>query len=486
MITITAQTRFDYTEPIPVDAKGSEPPQVHENEQNEDRSRFAELLAGLLQNTQAAPPSETGVDVLAVEKAADGNKLNLFLNAAENSSKLQSDAVSEGFEIDLSDAAIEKEYQNILSADHLFNSSFNMDDLTEELSGLSKELDVNALNNLADTMLKKDVSSKDPSSVITEKSKTDTASQSLASLDENARRNIEEVLAETDNKKKRLAGEQSLRDVHSKNDKIDTLSAKNKAGEDNAALLKNDKREDNQTLSMGRLDELRSRSRRDRVSLEVRDMRTTAGINNLNNTERPFSVIETGAVRVMGQAPVQEITLELRLPDQGLSNSQAQASWETKAGSALENMLARELHQNFNGDIVRHASMVLRDNGMGTIKLALRPETLGNVKIHLELTENKITGRIVVESLEALNAFRKEISSLEQAFKDSGFADASFDLSFAAEGENLRQEHEDSSFTPRMVASSYEDSSYNGEEQDTASIIDFHFGRKSGSINMLA
>jgi len=485
VITITAQTRFDYTEPIPVDVNVNEP-QVHENEQNEERSSFAELLAGLLQNTQPAPPSETGLDVLAVEKAADGNKLNLFLNAAESGSKLQSEAVTDGLEIDLSDTAIEKEYQNILSADHLFNSSLNMEELNEELSGLPQELDANTINNLIDMALKKETSIKDPSSVVTEKSKTDSVSQSLASLDENTRRNIEEALAEIDNKKKRLAGEQSLRDVHSKNDKVETLSAKNKAGEDNAALLKNDKREDNQAQSMGRLDELRSRSRRDRVSFEVRDMRTTAGINNLNNTERPFSVIEAGAVRIPGQAPVQEITLELRLPDQGLNSSQTQVSWETKAGNSLENMLARELHQNFNGDIVRHASMALRDNGMGTIKLMLRPETLGNVKIHLELSENKITGRIVVESLDALNAFRKEISSLEQAFKDSGFADASFDLSFAAEGENLHQEHEDNSFTPRMVTSRYEDSSYNGEEQDTVSIIDFHFGRKSGSINMLA
>jgi len=107
--------------------------------------------------------------------------------------------------------------------------------------------------------------------------------------------------------------------------------------------------------------------------------------------------------------------------------------WEAKAGgTAVENLLARELHQNFNGDIVRHASMALHDGGEGIIKLALKPDSLGNVKIHLKMSENKVTGHIVVESEEALNAFKKEITSLEQAFRESGFTNAQLNLSLTA------------------------------------------------------
>jgi flagellar hook-length control protein FliK len=101
--------------------------------------------------------------------------------------------------------------------------------------------------------------------------------------------------------------------------------------------------------------------------------------------------------------------------------------------------LARELHDNFNNDIVRHASMILRDEGRGTIRLALRPESLGNVKIRLEMAENKITGHIVVESEEALRAFEREIHSLEQAFKDSGFQGANLEMSLAADGRGADQ-----------------------------------------------
>jgi flagellar hook-length control protein FliK len=127
--------------------------------------------------------------------------------------------------------------------------------------------------------------------------------------------------------------------------------------------------------------------------------------------------------------------------------------------------------------------MALRDGGAGTIKIALHPETLGHVKIHLEMTENKITGRIVVESEEALHAFRKELSALEQAFKDSGYANADLNLSLTADGSS-EQEHnfDESSFSSRMAASSYED----GYELESAPVINVILRRGTGQVNMLA
>jgi hypothetical protein len=47
------------------------------------------------------------------------------------------------------------------------------------------------------------------------------------------------------------------------------------------------------------------------------------------------------------------------------------------------------------------------------------------------MAENKITGHVVVESEEALRAFEKEVHSLEQAFRDSGFDGAELDFSMA-------------------------------------------------------
>ncbi|MDR3174389.1 MAG: hypothetical protein LBU19_09080, partial [Treponema sp.] len=58
-------------------------------------------------------------------------------------------------------------------------------------------------------------------------------------------------------------------------------------------------------------------------------------------------------------------------------------------GGGFEDILARELRQTVNNDIVRNAQVILRDGGEGLIRLSLKPESLGNVKIRLELTDNK-------------------------------------------------------------------------------------------------
>jgi hypothetical protein len=102
------------------------------------------------------------------------------------------------------------------------------------------------------------------------------------------------------------------------------------------------------------------------------------------------------------------------------------------------------------------------------------------------MAENKITGHIVVESEEALNAFKKEITSLEQAFRDSGFTNANLNLSLTADGQNWdRQQQEASSFTPRTAALRYDDS-YDLSFDAEAPFIDVWFRRGSNSINVLA
>jgi flagellar hook-length control protein FliK len=125
-------------------------------------------------------------------------------------------------------------------------------------------------------------------------------------------------------------------------------------------------------------------------------------------------------------------------------------------------MLARELNQTLNGDIVRHASIMLRDGGAGTIRLSLKPESLGTVKIRLEMAENKIAGQIIVESDEALRAFEREIRSLEQSFRDSGFEGASLEMALAGDGGQngaagqWKGEEARPFFSPRLAASRYD------------------------------
>jgi flagellar hook-length control protein FliK len=120
-------------------------------------------------------------------------------------------------------------------------------------------------------------------------------------------------------------------------------------------------------------------------------------------------------------------------------------------GRVFEDALARELRQNLNSDIVRHAQVILRDKGEGLIRLSLRPESLGNVKIRLELTENKIAGRIIVESSEALRAFEREIASLERSFRDSGYESAELSAFLSQDGSGGTEEEGNPFYSPRFA-----------------------------------
>jgi hypothetical protein len=172
--------------------------------------------------------------------------------------------------------------------------------------------------------------------------------------------------------------------------------------------------------------------RKDRLNLELRDFRTTPridrSIDGAAGAEKGDA--ENNGPPDHGQE--QEIIVDLK--SQARSQAEVGYNREIRGRISFRESLARELHENLNGDIVRHASLVLKNGGEGLIRLSLRPEHLGNVKIRLEMSENKVVGRIVVESSEALRAFEQELRSLEQAFVDSGFEGASLEMSVASGG----------------------------------------------------
>jgi hypothetical protein len=239
--------------------------------------------------------------------------------------------------------------------------------------------------------------------------------------------------------------------------------------------------------SRSRPGEVRGREgRRDRLSFELRDLRKGGAGEGIKSESLQLKA--SAETRIQGESGNREITLELRLPNQSRNTPATEAVRETNAGRAFEDLLARELHQNFNSDIVRHASMVLRDEGRGSIRLALKPETLGNVKIRLEMAENKITGHIVVESEEAMRAFEKEIRSLEQSFKESGFQSANLEMSLAADGRRAdqgRQEPGANPFLPGSMAAFRYNTALERAEMPLPDILDV-YRRHTASVNVLA
>lgn len=95
--------------------------------------------------------------------------------------------------------------------------------------------------------------------------------------------------------------------------------------------------------------------------------------------------------------------------------------------ASLADSLAARLKEGA-ADIVRSAQIVLRDGDAGLIRLRLEPESLGSVKIELKMTDKQISGKIVVESDIAGEAFRSSLDSLRDAFAESGFETTSLEL----------------------------------------------------------
>ena len=491
MIAIAAYTEPVVSDPVSFIQDINDSRQIQETEEDEKQTgSFAEILAGLLNgNVTPADSSDTQIsEELAIEEFGvftgemDDNGLNIEFSNIGLSENIE---IDHGFNIDLNSKT---EFDEILLARAFENShsagaaqtdfSISADDTADLQTELSAE-ELN-LKNANASLTKKDAASNQKSSdILAAQSAEKTASGGSAN------QGIEEALAaEIAANKKRAAAENNQADTLSKTERKDSdiasiISSIRNAGKENAESSRS---KEERFYEGGRLDELRKLSRRDRIAFEIRDQRTMVDASQ----NRSFMTAEAAVTRVTDASP-NEMTLELRLPDFNNAGQASQTTWEAKSASALENMLARELHQNFNGDIVRHASMALRDGGESTIRLALRPESLGNVKIHLEMADNKITGVILVESEEALNAFRKELAALEQAFKESGFADANLNLSLSDGGNNEWQQ-EENPFASGVAAYGYEDSLRDSASFGIEAPIDI-FGREvngAGYVNMLA
>ncbi len=169
-------------------------------------------------------------------------------------------------------------------------------------------------------------------------------------------------------------------------------------------------------------------SRKDRKpTIHVRDERTEqtqAAIDESPMTKTTKLVSDNQAAMTIG----------FRGVDSGKS-----AAGETRAlserketdGQSFQSMLSQELKNNA-ADFVKTGQIILKNNNEGLIRLTLHPETLGNVKISLEVSgDRKITGKIVVSSREAYEAFNENLDGLSDAFVQGGFQSAGFDLSWS-------------------------------------------------------
>ena len=117
------------------------------------------------------------------------------------------------------------------------------------------------------------------------------------------------------------------------------------------------------------------------------------------------------------------------------------------AAGALE-----RLREMAGSELTRAAGIILRDGG-GEIKLTLKPESLGSVRIRMNLVDNAIEGRIIVDNTAVKHVFEGSLDSLMRALTAEGFQTASLQVSVGGQGsDNGRPDKEPSQRIRRVNA----------------------------------
>jgi hypothetical protein len=77
--------------------------------------------------------------------------------------------------------------------------------------------------------------------------------------------------------------------------------------------------------------------------------------------------------------------------------------------------------QRFIPEVVKHTGIILRSGGNGEIRLVLKPENLGSVRIRLALSESSLEGRIVVDNNSVKELVESSLDNLKNALRQEGY-----------------------------------------------------------------
>ncbi len=108
-------------------------------------------------------------------------------------------------------------------------------------------------------------------------------------------------------------------------------------------------------------------------------------------------------------------------------------------------------------ELLKATNLVLKDGG-GEIRLVLKPESLGSVRIRMNVVDNNIEGRIIVDSSSVKQVFDANIDALRRALTAEGFQTGSLQVSVGGQNTDAdaRREQQPSEAVRRMTAQGFE------------------------------
>jgi flagellar hook-length control protein FliK len=165
--------------------------------------------------------------------------------------------------------------------------------------------------------------------------------------------------------------------------------------------------------------------------IDLRSRKETKNEQTVSQASQKFDGVNIQeSLKTEGQNRQDFVVIEAA---QGKTDGNISRSEAGPAQAAVD--LSRALKEEGNGEIIKKAQFVLKDRDQGEIRLILKPEKLGEVRIRLNLSDNRhIAGRIIVENNSVREVFQENMEALNRAFRENGFQTAGLDVSVGERG----------------------------------------------------
>jgi flagellar hook-length control protein FliK len=184
-------------------------------------------------------------------------------------------------------------------------------------------------------------------------------------------------------------------------------------------------------------------------------------ILDLRRAEKPHSSSETLASRTTDRPSSSDkdasTPVALRLGAARDPATDTLAKPAPVSASHAQTPLER-LREMAGSELVRASSLVLKDGG-GEIRLVLKPESLGSVRIRMNIVDNAIEGRIIVDSSAVKHVLDGSVDALRRALTAEGFQMGSLQVSVGgqnAETGGRQQRDEAPAAVRRITAQDFE------------------------------
>ncbi len=159
---------------------------------------------------------------------------------------------------------------------------------------------------------------------------------------------------------------------------------------------------DRRVLSSQKVAESRQRNHRKKAAGSGADL---SGTLIRNSGDSKFAILET----------------EINIP----------RSFGNRTGTeSIAEALSRKLDNQSGNEIVQQVKLLLNRAESGEIRINLKPDSLGRVRVNIQMENNRLSGRVLVESAAARNAFRSSLDNLQAKLIESGFNDADLTLTW--------------------------------------------------------